>query len=87
MGELPVNGALRGRAHHGLHLGEHLGQQVGIVRQSGGFGQFGGVNVTQALAAHQVLQHLRQRILGIFVAVGRIEWIGGHDPADRRCDY
>ena len=63
--ELPVDGALGGGAHHGLDLREHLGQEVGVVGEPGGLGQFGGVDVAHALAAHEVLQHFCQRILWV----------------------
>jgi hypothetical protein len=69
-----------------LDLRKHLSQQVGIVGKTGRFGEFRGIDVSHALAAHEVLQHFRERILRRVVAVGRIEWVGGHDPADRRCD-
>ena len=85
MRQLPVDGAFRGGAHHGLDLGEHLGEEVRVVRKARGLRQFRGVDVPHALAAHQVLQHFCQRILGFLVAIGRIKWVGGHDPADRRC--
>ena len=80
-----LTGPSEGGAHHGLDLGEHLGEEVRVVRKPRGLRQFRRVNVPHALAAHQVLQHFCQRILGFLVAVGRIKWVGGHDPADRRC--